>query len=132
MPCIDSLKQRNKWKITLITDKEHTVTCSGTLEKLIEIEDTDNIGYLFRVDHLTSACKLGFFIGSKFNETENNFFSNERKMEEYKLFFTNNKIVFDITETYEQVLGRYFPYENISLVFVPNLFKGNKPKRRAL
>ena len=54
-------------------------------------------------------------------------------MEDYKKFFiTDHKVVFDITETYEQVLGKYFPYETIDLVFVPNLFVGEKPRRRAL
>jgi len=109
------------------------VACSGKLEKIIEIGDTDKMGYTYRVDHLTSACKIGWFVGRKFNETDNRYFSNTRKMDDYKKYFMNEqKVVFDIIETYEQVLGKYFPYESINLVFVPNMFVGSKLRRRTL
>lgn len=49
-----------------------------------------------------------------------------------KYFMTDQKLVLDITETYEQILGKDFPYETIDLVFVPNLFVGKKLKRRTL
>lgn len=133
MPWTDSLKMKNKWKITLITNKSYQVAWSGALEKIIEIEDSDKFAYVYRVDHLTSACKIGWFVGSKFYENDNRYFSNVRRLNDFKKFFVaNKKIVFDITETYEQVLGKYFPYDSIDLVFIPNLFVGSKPRRRAL
>jgi hypothetical protein len=133
LPCIDSLKQKNKWKITIVVDKENEVACSGVLEKMIEIDGTENMGYLYRVDNPISAWKIGFFIGSKFQETENWYFSNAKRMEDYTKYFINeHKVVFDIIETYEQVLNHDFPYENINLVFVPNMFTNDDSKRRAL
>lgn len=133
LPCIDSLKQKNKWKITIVVDKENEVACSGVLEKAIEIEGTEDIGYLYRVDNPISACKIGFFIGSMFQETENLYFSNIKRMEDYTSYFINeHKVVSDIIETYEQVLNHDFPNEDINLVFVPNMFTDNDSNRRAL
>ena len=135
IPCIDSLKQKNKWKMTIITDKNNQVAWSGNLEKIIEIENNqDKFAYSYRLDHSTPAWKIGFFVGRKFLENDNRFFSNNRRMEDFnKYFVLDQKIVYDITETYEQVLGRDFPYQSIDLIFVPNLFNGSKKhKRRAL
>lgn len=133
IPCIDSLKQRQKWKITILTHKKYQVACSGTAEKVLEIENSDDLGYTYRVDHPTSANKIGFFVGSKFKEHENRYFSNGKKLEDFRKYFINEKrIIKEITELFEQILERDFPYSNIDLVFVPNMFVGQKVKRRAL
>lgn len=68
-----------------------------------------------------------------FQETENLYFSNAKRMEDYTNYFINeHKVVSDIIETYEQVLNHDFPNEDINLVFVPNMFTDNDSKRRAL
>lgn len=43
----------------------------------------------------------------------------------------DNKIIMDITETFEQVLDKDFPYSKLDLVFVPNMFQ-SKAKRKTL
>ena len=55
-------------------------------------------------------------------------------MEDFnKYFVLDQKVIYDITETFEQVLGKDFPYQSIDLIFVPNLFNGEKKyKKRAL
>jgi len=50
-------------------------------------------------------------------------------MEDFnKYFVLDQKVIYDITETFEQVLGRDFPYQSIDLIFVPNLFNVSKSK----
>lgn len=133
LPCIDTLRQKNKWRITLITDKNYEVAWSGYCEKAIEIEDTGEIGYSYRVDYYTAACKIGFFIGSKFYEDEGKYFSNTRKLEDSRsLCGDNGGVINDIKTNIEFILDKNIPYEQIDLVFVPNLFFGENNQRRVI
>ena len=124
--------KNNKWRIFIITDKDYNVACSGVPERLFTAENEERVCHSFRVDHAVSACKIGFFIGSKFIDLDGIYFSNQRRADDYKSFLGRNRILVNITDTFERILGKTFPYSNSNTVFVPNLFAGRKTKRRAL
>lgn len=88
---------------------------------------------MYRVDYYTAACKIGFFIGNKFYEDESKYFSTTRKLEDSRsLCGDNGGVVNDIKTNIEFILDKNIPYEQIDLVFVPNLFFGENNKRRAI
>ena len=124
--------KNNKWRIFILTDKDYNVACSGVPERLYTVENEDKVCHSFRVYHAVSACKIGFFIGSKFIDLDGIYFSNQRRADDYKSFLGRNRILVNITDTFERILGKNFQYSNTNTVFVPNLFTGRKTKRRAL
>lgn len=85
------------------------------------------------MDNYTSACKIGFFVGRKFIEHNNKYFSTKMKLDESKsLMGHDSKFIDEIIDTLEIYLNRDFPYEEIDLVFVPNLFFSDSNKRRVV
>lgn len=124
--------KNNKWRIFIITDQKYNVACSGTPERYYTVDNQDQVCHSFRVEHAVSACKIGFFIGNKFTDLDGIYFSNHKHADDYKSFLGRNRILVNITDTFERILGKNFPFSNANIVFVPNMFAGHKIKRRTL
>jgi hypothetical protein len=133
LPWIDKIEQKCKWKITIITDKDNQVACSGFLDKILDITNSNKIGYWYEVKDNIPAWKVAFFIAHNFSEHNSKYFSSPTKMEDYiQLYEKDQDILSEIVEFYQNILFRNLSFTHMDLIFLPNIFISPKSKKRVL